>query len=390
MVTRRLNMTRQQLAAFLGDDHESIKQFENLFSEVDTITQSTVSELAVRSGLALAAANRHPRSASFDYIDITPSAPHVAQPARIAWNPVDDTLNIHHNSNVTQQVGLEEYSRVTNLTGVALANGAVIGVSGVGSGGPVGGQPYIADGSSPSLYVLGIATQEIAAGDDGFVTVRGLIHDLDTTGTPYGESWSVGDILYASPTVAGQMTNIKPTAPNLVIPVALVMVEDATVGVILCRPTVFLQLYYGVFYSTADQTAAAINTPYEATFNTTSAASGVSIGTPTSRIVVAHSGLYEFSFSLQVSKSSAAVGYLWAWLRKNGTDIANTAMRIAVQGATGENVVSRSLPQSMAAGDYLELVWAVDSTATSLAADAATAFCPAVPSVTMTVAQLNQ
>lgn len=388
MPSQRLKLTRQQLAAFLGNDHESIRQFENLFGAVDEVSQTLLSELAVRSGIALAAANRQRQV--FDYIDFAPNAPHVSQPGRLAWNEIDDTLNIHHKNDVTLQVGQEEYSRVTNRTASTLTNGSIIGLSGVGTGGPVGGEPYIADGSSPSLYVLGVATQDIAPTEVGFVTVRGLIHDIDTTGTPFSETWAVGDILYASPTVAGQMTNIKPTAPDLVIPVALVLVADATVGIIACRPTVFLQLYYGVFYSTQDQTAAAINTAYAVTFDTTSVSSGVSIGTPTSRVVIDNSGLYEFSFSIQVSKSSAAAGYLWAWLRKNGTDIANTAMRIAVQGSTGENVVSRSLPQSMDAGDYLELMWAVDSTATSLAADAATAFCPAVPSATMTVAQLNQ
>lgn len=388
MATQQLKLDRTQLSLFLGNNHESIKKFEQLFSIADSIAPDVVQEVSIAAGLAMAAANK--QVATVDYLDFTLNAPHVGKPGRVVWNTTDDTLNIHHHNDVTLQVGQEEYSRATNRTGATITNGSFVGLSGVGGGGPVGCEPYIADGSSPSLYVLGVATQDIQPGAVGFITVRGLVHDINTTGTPYGEVWAVGDILYSSPTVAGRLTKVKPTAPNLVIPVALVLFVNATTGIIGCRPTIFLQLYYGAFYSSVDQTAASINTAYAVTFNNTVISSGVSIGTPTSRIVIDNSGLYEFNFSVQVSKSSASVGYFWAWIRKNGVDVANSAMRIAVQGSTGENVISRSLPQSMNAGDYLELMWAVDSTATSLAADAATAFCPAVPSATMTVAQLNQ
>lgn len=385
-----LKLTRQQLSAFLGQDHESIKQFEKLFSAVEETGPDALTEISIDAGIAMAAANRRVSNPAIDYIDFTLNPPHVDKPGRMAWNVADDTINIHHHGDVTQQVGLESYTRAANGTGSTIINGSVVGFSGVGGGGPLGCEPFIADRSMPSLYIMGVATQDILDGDTGFITVRGLVHDLDTTGTPYGEAWSVGDILYASPATAGWMTNIKPTAPDLVIPVAFVLSVSATAGVIVCRPAVFLQLYYGAFYSAVNHTAALANTAYAVTFDVTSESSGVSIGVPTSRIVVDNSGLYEFNFSIQVTKSSAAVGYLWAWLRKNGTDVANSAMRIAVQGATGENVISRSMPQSMAAGDYIELMWAVDAVATSLVADAATAFCPATPSATMTVAQLNQ
>jgi hypothetical protein len=53
---RRLNLTRDQLALFL-QDHEQIKQFELLFSTVDTLSNVTIDELNISSGNAAASAN---------------------------------------------------------------------------------------------------------------------------------------------------------------------------------------------------------------------------------------------------------------------------------------------------------------------------------------------
>ena len=411
-------LSREQLAKFLPNN-EAIRRFERLFAQAGDLLPTDVEtlfrlsqEASIDAGLAntraveahdslqriarsmeVMASNpqyQMPRSFSIDYIDFDENPKHAEKTRRMEWNPVDDTLNLHHTGDVTQQIGLEAYARITNTSGALIENGSTVSLSGVGGGGPVGGEKYIADGTIPSLYIVGIATQDIPDTEIGFVTVRGLVRDIDTTGTPYGETWAVNDILYASTTIAGGLTNIKPTAPNIVLPIALVITAHATTGSITCRPTVFLQLYYGAFFSDVDQTAAAVNTAYAVTFNNTAQSSGVSLGTPSSRIEAQQSGLYDFIFSVQAAKSSAAVGYIWLWLRKNGVDVANSAARVAIQGSTGEALITRSLPQSMVPGDYVELMWAVDSTATSLNADAATAFAPAAPSATMTVAQLNQ
>ena len=52
----RLNLTRDQLASFLGD-HEQIKQFEKLFQIVDTINTVTLDDVSVSAGNAGASAN---------------------------------------------------------------------------------------------------------------------------------------------------------------------------------------------------------------------------------------------------------------------------------------------------------------------------------------------
>lgn len=52
---QQLKLTRNQLAAFLKD-HESIKQFEQLFTIVDTIAPDVVSEISLSAGISQATA----------------------------------------------------------------------------------------------------------------------------------------------------------------------------------------------------------------------------------------------------------------------------------------------------------------------------------------------
>jgi len=305
------------------------------------------------------------------------------------WNAADDTLNIQHSGGVTQQVGLETYYLANNNTGGAIANGVCVGFGG-SAGGYVDAMPYIADGTMPSLYSMGITTEAIANGSRGRVTAFGHVRDIDTTGTPYGEVWAVGDILYASPTVAGDLTNIKPTVPNLVVPIAAVLTVDATAGVILVRPTQTLQLYYGSFLCTGNPTAPAANTAYTVSFDTTVASSGIVIGGTTSQLIFSNSGQYEISASFQAIKTSASLGYMWTWVKVNGTDVANSATRTTLSGSNAEAVITRAILLTLQATDYVELCYAADNTASSLQTVASTAFAPQAPAVVVSISQVNQ
>lgn len=51
MANKKLHLTRSQLSAFLKD-HESIKQFEQLFSVVDDIAPDFFNEVAIAAGIA--------------------------------------------------------------------------------------------------------------------------------------------------------------------------------------------------------------------------------------------------------------------------------------------------------------------------------------------------
>ena len=142
---------------------------------------------------------------------------------------------------------------------------------------------------------------------------------------------------------------------------------------------------YGSFYDTTDQTAAVINTAYAMTFDTTDLSFGVTRGTTTSRISVDRPNVYNIQFSAQLINTAGGAHRVWIWLRKNGTDVANTATAVRLQGNNAETVAAWNLLLQMNAGDYFELMWEVDDLAVSLYADPATAIHPAIPSIILTV-----
>jgi len=138
----------------------------------------------------------------------------------------------------------------------------------------------------------------------------------------------------------------------------------------------------------ADQTAAAINTAYALTY-TSSIAEGVTNGTPASRLVFAEAGQYMISFSAQIASTSSSTVNFWFWPRINGTDVTGSTMKNALHQNNAVLVVSRSVIFDVSANDYLEAMWAVDSTSGFLDATAATAFAPTAPASTIAITRLH-
>jgi hypothetical protein len=150
-------------------------------------------------------------------------------------------------------------------------------------------------------------------------------------------------------------------------------------------PKEFRSPRYGSFYDTTTQTAAAINTAYAMTFNTTDLSFGVTRGTPTSRIFVDRPNIYNVQFSAQVDKTSGGVALVWVWLRKNGVNVPDSAGQIRIQGNNAEILAAWNYVIQLNAGDYIELMWEVDDTSVILLAEAASAIHPSIPSVILTV-----
>ena len=139
---------------------------------------------------------------------------------------------------------------------------------------------------------------------------------------------------------------------------------------------------------TADQTAATINTAYSLTY-TAGVTDGITNGTPASRIVFEEAGQYMVSFSAQIASTSSSTVNFWFWPRVNGSDVAGASMKNALHQNGSVLVVSRSAIFDFSAGDYLEAMWAVDSTSGFLDATTATAFVPAAPASTIAITRLH-
>jgi hypothetical protein len=305
----------------------------------------------------------------------------------LSYNDAEDTIDLQHLNGVVQQIGFETYMRVTNDTGVTIPNGTVVAFAGVN--GEIKVAPYIADGSVPELYFVGVTTFDMEDGMSGPVTIYGKVRGLNTTGTPVSETWLVGDILYASTSTAGAFTKVRPTAPDVVISVAAVLKVGTTDGEIMVRPVIPMGLDYGSFDATTDRTLAAINTATAITLDNTLSSNGIARGTPTSRLVVEQAGFYSITASLQLTSGSSSAKNVYFWLRKNGTDVADSTRAISVNINGGFVPISLSYTVSLQAADYVELYWAANDTNVTLDAIPASAFAPRAPSVLVSITQVQ-
>lgn len=156
--------------------------------------------------------------------------------------------------------------------------------------------------------------------------------------------------------------------------------------------------YWGSFWDTTTQTAAAANTAYSITLNSAdSANNGVSVVSG-SRVTFAHTGVYSLTFSIQFTNSDTQIGDANVWLRKNDSgstgDVPDTDSKFSIinkhGGVNGSVIGTVNFVLSLTAGDFIELVWSTSATQISLESLAAgtSPTSPRVPSVVFTATQV--
>jgi hypothetical protein len=159
------------------------------------------------------------------------------------------------------------------------------------------------------------------------------------------------------------------------------------------------QLYfpYGAFSSTQTQTAAS-NTATAFTFNTTDFTNGFSI-VSNSRITADTTALYNLQFSIQVKSLSSATEDVYVWFRQYiaatatlaDIPVSNSLIGLLARKGPGDpnhGVFGWNFYISMAAGDYVQIMWS-----TSNGTDVSVPYLPAsgsptkpaVPSVIVTM-----
>jgi hypothetical protein len=168
-------------------------------------------------------------------LDQTPTG--TAGVAVMRWNDQDGTADLGlKGGNVTLQIGQEQVTRVVNKTGSDLleANYQAVRISGA-QGNRLKVDLAQANNDANSADTIGIVTETILNNQEGFVTTSGLVRNIDTTGTLQGETWLDGNLLYLSGTIAGQITNVKPTAPIHTVIMGYVVRAHATQGQIYVK-----------------------------------------------------------------------------------------------------------------------------------------------------------
>ena len=275
-VSRRLNLTRDQLAQFLTDQQQ-IRQFELLFATVDTLQVIVGTDFEFQADTAAATANEALAQISA-----------LAQESAVSTAVIDSKTTL----------ALDQISALAQQTSVSIA---------------------LAENQ---------VNQALALVDNLTKVVEGL-----------------------------QMTPPQRE---------------------------FKRSRYGSFYDTTTQVATVINTATAITFNTTDLSQGVFLST-TSRVMVDTEGIYDYQISIQLDKTSGGTAEFYIWFRLNGVDVTDSASQIRLQSNNAEIFSSLNYFFDLKAGDYVEIMFSVTDVSVQVAATAAAAPHPGIPSIILTV-----
>ena len=140
---------------------------------------------------------------------------------------------------------------------------------------------------------------------------------------------------------------------------------------------------YGSFLSLRDQTATSANVSYAAEFDTAAAFNtGITVAS-SSNITFAAAGVYECSFSAQIDNSDSNDHDVTFWYTVNGVDVADSGSRVTVPKAAdgGKVIFEFNFQEQVTAGQYIQVRFAVENTATKLDYIAASPPYPGIPSI---------
>jgi hypothetical protein len=146
------------------------------------------------------------------------------------------------------------------------------------------------------------------------------------------------------------------------------------------------QFNHGAFSSTATQTLPGANQSASFQYDTIDVTDGVTYNN-NSRIQFPNDGVYNIQFSAQIEVASNAQD-VYIWLKKNGSNIANTATRVHIDKANASAVAAWNWIYPFVNADYAEIAWQSTDSAAELLAEAASGNIPAIPSVIVTVTQV--
>jgi hypothetical protein len=184
------------------------------------------------------------------------------------------------------------------------------------------------------------------------------------------------------------LTEVRPTAPNFVVTIGLVLIQDATEGEIIVSPSTVHGFDYGEYSSTTTQTLAAADTGYPIAFENVEIEQGISI-VDDSKITVDQSGLFLVSISLQITSQTGSVVTAYAWMRKNGTDLPRSRLDFTIKANGDTKILATTFQLKLANADYLEVVWAASNANVELEDRPVTAFAPEAPSAIVSIHQIQ-
>ena len=128
--------------------------------------------------------------------------------------------------------------------------------------------------------------------------------------------------------------------------------------------------------------------------NVTDITNGVSISGSTNPfntyIKTQNAGVYNIQFSAQVDKTDSGTDEIWIWIRKNDTDLSDTATSLQLVGNGAHYVAAWNFFVNAAANDYFQLMWYSPDANVRLHAEPAFGVVPGIPSLIVTANRVDQ
>jgi hypothetical protein len=148
----------------------------------------------------------------------------------IYWDASRSTAALIMNGTL-QHIGQDTFFYVKNSTGSSISKGVAVRFDGTdGASGHIKIAPFLANGTYPSSYFMGVTAEAIANGAFGQVMHFGELDGINTS------SYTAGDLLYASTSTAGGFQTTVPVAPNNIVLIAAA-INSKNNGAIIVRPT---------------------------------------------------------------------------------------------------------------------------------------------------------
>jgi hypothetical protein len=141
---------------------------------------------------------------------------------------------------------------------------------------------------------------------------------------------------------------------------------------------------YGLFFNTADQTLAVINTAYPVVFNQTYLNNAVDLA-DSSRITVSVGGVYNIQYSGQLLTTSASAKTLYLWIRRNGTDIGYSTRAYTLDANNSLSEINWAFNIDLDVGEYIELIVSKTALGIQLESVVASSPHPGIPSSVISV-----
>lgn len=277
---------------------------------------------------------------------------------------------------------------LTAGSGITITNGpGSITIDATGGGGSGTVTSVGLSGGTTGLTVTSSTTNPITA--SGTFTLGGTL-GIANGGTNSTATPTAGGVAYGTGTAiavntagpAGYVLTSGGAAPPVWTPVAALAVGTSA--------------YWGSFWDTTTQTAVAPNTAYTLTLNSADPTNnGVSVVSG-SRVTFTHAGVYSLTFSIQFENGDNANAAHDAnvWLRKNDSgsagDVPDSDSKFTIPakhaGVKGSLIGTVNFVLTLAAGDFIELVYAVSDVSVLVASLPAgtSPVSPRIPSIIFT------